>query len=78
MKAEIIAATIVVVRYPNARVCAECQKPVSGRVLRVAEKHDGVVSVVHYCPFDEEDHEQRACAPRDPKVHAALRRKAIV
>jgi hypothetical protein len=45
VKPEIIAATIVVVRYPNARVCAECQKPISGRLLRVAEKRDGVVSV---------------------------------
>lgn len=75
MKTEIIAATLVHVRNPNARICTECQRPVLGMVLRVAEKRDGIVSVYHYCPYIDREDEIRGCAPEHPKVRAALSRK---
>lgn len=72
----IIAARVEPLRYPHARVCADCGGLVTHRALRVAVKHDGRVSVVHYHPHVDEDLEQRACAPDHPLVRAALRRRA--
>lgn len=72
--AEIITATVIVLRGQHARVCAECGRPITVRALRVAEKRDGLVAVFYYHDAVEEDDEIRACAPRHPKVLAALRR----
>lgn len=74
----LISATLVRVPYPHARICASCEKPISGPAIRICEKADGVISVFHYCPAYEEDLEQRACAPDTEAVRAVLPQRRFV
>lgn len=69
----IIAASVVLLKHPHARICAECGCLIRARALRVVEKDShGKPVVWFFHPHIETEDEIRGCAPDDPKVRAAL------
>lgn len=68
----IISAVVISLRYPAARVCAECLRPITVRALRVCEKDAHGVAVYYYHPEIDEDDEIRGCSPDNAKTRAAL------
>jgi hypothetical protein len=74
MAPEIISAVVISLRYPAARVCAECLRPITVRALRICQKDEHGVAVFHFHPEIDREDEIRGCAPDDPKTRAALRR----
>lgn len=75
----IISAVVISLRYPAARICIECLRPITVRALRVCEKDAHGIAVYYYHPAIDEDLEVRGCAPDHPKTRAALapRRTAV-
>jgi hypothetical protein len=81
--ATIISATIITLRGSNARVCAECLRPITVRALRVAEKQDGfhghTVNVYYFHPEIDREDEIRGCAPDNAMTRKALApRRAVL
>jgi hypothetical protein len=68
----IISAVVITLRYPAARVCAECLRPITVRALRVCEKDAHGIAVYYYHPEIDREDEIRGCAPDCDKTRAAL------
>lgn len=75
--ATIISATILTLRGANARVCAECLRPITVRALRVCEKDAHGMAVYYYHDAIETVDEIRGCAPDTPETRKALSKKAV-
>jgi hypothetical protein len=68
----IISATILTLRGSNARVCAECLRPITVRALRVCEKDAHGMAVYYFHPEIDREDEIRGCAPDTPETRKAL------
>lgn len=72
--AVIISAALVSTKHRATELCADCDRPIYSRPVRVVWKQDGSVQAHYYHPDIDQDEEIRGCAPDHEIVRAALRR----